>query len=397
MTPRSEYDVIVIGAGPAGSTSARRLAQAGLAVLLVDRETFPRDKPCGNLIAGSATRELDFALPESIIQGRCKGANLFLPGARHVEFRVPYEIAVYVYRRDFDQFLLSKALEAGVEFVGGSQSKRIDAISETLDGVSVRFRDGSHANAPYLVGADGATGITSLEVRRRKWRKFELGVAIYAMCPKTVATSEKYPDDLLTLDLEILPGGYAWIFPQGGYFNAGMGAPAITLKEPRQTLKRLLLEFGLDGVGAMKSHPLPAGGIPRRIASRRILLTGDAAGLVDTLSGDGITNAVRSGGLAAASIVEGLRIKVSASSIYMRKMRKTVLPELRAALLFNVYLLLFKSVFRRLRPEYTKMIFERQFAVVAGRMTYREFVRWAIPRIPYFAFFRPGVERKSNQ
>jgi geranylgeranyl reductase family protein len=378
---RQDFDVIVVGAGPAGSTVSRHLAASGLRTLVLDRCTFPRPKPCGNLISGAAQVHLDLPLPGSIIRGRCVGGDFRLQSGERLVIRVPFEVAVYAYRTDFDHFLLQAAEQAGAVAHCGEE---IRAVREGPNAVEVRLAQGQVFHGRMLVGADGVTGMTARLVRGFRFRRAELGVGAYTTYPVTAPGGERFAADLFTLDLSAIRGGYSWLFPQGDYLNVGVGGAVADLPAPRQALRVALERFGLRAGGPLFCHPLPIGGLQRRIVSPRILLVGDAAGFVDRITGDGISWAILSGRLAAQALQTAFcqGRPERAPALYRRLVRRQIDSELKASLFFHRVLTWGAPLIGRLRPRVAHAFLERHLAAIAGRLSYRQFVLWALPRLP---------------
>src|SRR5574341_1532560 len=154
------YDVIIAGAGPAGSTCAYECAKRGLRALLLDRDRFPRKKPCGGAVAGQALAHLDFPLPEELIEQECFGAIVRIGGHR-IAVRSDTRIAVLVSRDRFDSFLAEKAVQAGAVF---HQEEKVIEIVPLGDFVEV-MTDRAAYRASYLVGADGVHSVVARSVR----------------------------------------------------------------------------------------------------------------------------------------------------------------------------------------------------------------------------------------
>src|SRR5437899_589623 len=149
------FDTIVVGAGPAGSTSAYRLARAGARVLLVDRATFPRDKPCGGGVTGRAARLLPFAL-DPVVEDVVETLECRLHYRRRFERKARAPLALMTQRHRLDHFLLQKAAEAGADVRDGVKVADVRATGLTVDGVEVAART--------VIGADGCNGTAAREL-----------------------------------------------------------------------------------------------------------------------------------------------------------------------------------------------------------------------------------------
>ena len=151
------YDVIVVGGGPAGSTTARRAAQKDLHVLVLDKAEFPRVKPCGGAMRQYGVDSLDFSI-DDVIQRRTYGPRFFAPSGLEIDLTVDEPDGVMVMRDEFDHLLLKKAGEAGAEV---REISTVTKVSEDQKGVTVSIRDGEDFRGKYVVGADGINSVVA--------------------------------------------------------------------------------------------------------------------------------------------------------------------------------------------------------------------------------------------
>ena len=289
------FDVAVVGAGPAGSTTAYRLSRAHARVLLIDKARFPRDKPCGGGLTQRAVRQFPFSV-EPVVEDRITRVRCRLKYGRTMNRSSEQVLCLMTQRRRLDQFLVEQAADAGVAFRDGV---RVEIESDR------RIRvDGLAVEADALVGADGANGITA--------KTLGLGGAIV----QGVALEGNLPYDrlprddwrgMLVLELAVLPGGYGWIFPKGDHVNVGVGGWGTEGPRLRAHLERLCEQYGVrvDELTNLRGHRLPMRRPGTKLAHGRALVVGDAAGVLDPVSGDGIYEALVSGRLAAERILAG--------------------------------------------------------------------------------------------
>ena len=225
------YDAIVVGAGPAGSTAAYRLAAAGASVLLLDRATFPRDKPCGGGITGRAARLLPFAI-DPVVEDVVSAVELRLSFGRTFERSGGEPLAYMTQRRRLDHFLVEKAAGAGAEFRDGV---RVTGVEAGPDGVVVSAGFERLA-AQTVVGADGVNGMSAKALGLGGNRT--VGVAVEGNVPHGLVDPERYRGRLV-IELGTVPGGYGWIFPKGDHLNVGVGG----WEQEAGRLRTLLLRF----------------------------------------------------------------------------------------------------------------------------------------------------------
>ena len=287
------FDVAVIGAGPAGSTVAYRLARAHARVLLIDKVRFPRDKPCGGGLTMRAVRQLPFSV-EPVVEDRITRARCRLKYGPVMERESSQVLCLMTQRRRLDAFMVERAVDSGVEFRDGV---RVEIESDR----EIRI-DGSTVSLDALVGADGANGVSA--------KALGLGGAIVnGVALEGNLPYDRLPEDdwrgMLVLELATLPGGYGWIFPKGDHVNVGVGGWGSEGPRLRDHLRALCEHYGIkvEELSNLRGHRLPMRRPETRLASGRGLLVGDAAGVLDPVSGDGIYEALVSARLAAEHIL----------------------------------------------------------------------------------------------
>jgi geranylgeranyl reductase family protein len=311
------YDVAVVGAGPAGSVTAIHLARGGARVLLVDKARFPRDKPCGGGLTLRAVRQLPVD-PSPVVEHEVDRMAFRVGWRSHFERRGrrgPFVLMTQ--RRRLDQYLAEQAVAAGAEFRDGV---RLSAGSDPERGLTLEI-GGDEISAEVIVGADGANGTTA--------RALGLGgpVTHGVAFEGNSAFDERYRG-LAVIELGTIPGGYGWVFPKGDHVNVGVGGWEAEGPRLRGHLAELCRRHGIDGdaLASVRGHRLPL----RRegfVASRgRALLVGDAAGLVDPLTGDGMYEAFVSARLASAAVLDVLAGRAETLDDYTARLNAALGP-----------------------------------------------------------------------
>ena len=294
------FDVLVVGAGPAGSATAIRLARGGAGVLLVDRARFPRDKPCGGGLTGRALRQAPCDVT-SVVEHVVDRFRLRLRFRAEFERTADEPLILMTQRRRLDAYLVEQAAATGADVRDGV---RLDDVAVTPDAVTATV-GGERIVADILVGADGANGPIA------KSTGLAGGISYGVALEGNVSWNDIDPDPYrgtAVVELGQPAGGYGWIFPKGDHANLGVGGWGSGAPALRAHLRHLCAVHGVpvEALAGVRGHRLPMrvpGATPP--GRGRVLLVGDAAGLVDPLSGDGIYEAFASARLAAEAILSG--------------------------------------------------------------------------------------------
>lgn len=311
------HDVIVIGAGPGGSTTAFYLAQAGLNTLLLDKADFPRDKTCGDGLTPRALHVLaEIGVLDSLAAQGCvmEQATVYAPSGRPISTTMPdrgdfppYMLAVP--RLLLDETIRQQALKAGTQFCGGVHVADIEPID---GGVRVRGRRGGKA---YEV--TGRMAVIAIGAST----KLLLQLGLLKEIPPLILAARTYYEEIPQLSGQFefhfdgvpLPG-YGWIFPLSAH-SANIGAGLIPSRRQKSTInaKTILEQFvaapfmrqmlaGARQSGPIKGFPLRTDFATAPVTGPRLLLVGEAAGLVNPVTGEGVDYALESGKLAAAQL-----------------------------------------------------------------------------------------------
>ena len=306
------FDAIVVGAGPAGSLTAHLLAREGVSVLLADRARFPRDKPCGGGVTLRGLRLLPFAIGP-VVERRITTIAFRHPDLGAFEHGGRAPVVLMTQRTRLDAFLAEQAALAGADFRDGTRARSVELAADGRP--EVTFEDGSRASADVLIAADGANGTSGKSLQLGQDRIYapalEANVAYDAV-------GAGVQEETALLELGYIPGGYGWVFPKGDHANVGVGGWDSQGPHLREHLRRVCDRHGIawSALTEIRGHRLPMRGAATQIANGRALAVGDAAGLVDPLSGDGMYEGFTSAHVAAACTRDVLDGRASDLSAY---------------------------------------------------------------------------------
>lgn len=346
-----EADILICGAGPAGSACAIMLANSGKKVVLTDKSTFPRDKTCGDALSIDVINQLSILSPELLKEFTdlkekvpSYGIRIFAPGQEFLD--IPFvqdgKLACgYISPRlDFDNLLFNHAKKQKNIII--FEQCTVEKITISKDEV-IAFSADKEFHAPLIIGADGAHSIVAKTLGNFKVDKkhYTAGLRVYYENVKGLDQN-----NLIELHFikELLPG-YLWIFPlPNNKANVGIGMLSSVISSRkinlRDTLKQIIQgntnlaeRFkGATPLESVKGFGLPLGSKKRAISGERFLLAGDAASMIDPLSGEGIGNAIRCGRIAAEHALACLEKKdysVAFNKRYDKEVYSRMWKELR--------------------------------------------------------------------
>ena len=311
--------VAVLGGGPAGAFAAERLAEAGLKVIVFD-EKLAWEKPCGGGLTFKAYNEYPFLIDNDTPKRLIRETTIAAPKAGEVKMELTHPLVIYS-RMDLNRMLLERAERAGACI----EKTRVLGIDRREKGWTLRTKNGM-ADADFCIIATGARN--PLRHVGTEWSATDTMSALGYYVP----ASQEH------IDIQFLPQleGYIWVFPRCGHLSVGIcgkGEPAQSL---RARLEQYMNERGLAWKGsAFYSHMLPSLESPgwkrNRVAGDGWMAVGDAGGLVDPITGEGLYYAMRSGDLASRVVVDDAHGLVEKAAAYRALVRREFAMDLEFA------------------------------------------------------------------
>ncbi|MGK5740528.1 geranylgeranyl reductase family protein [Micromonospora sp. URMC 103] len=312
------WDLAVVGGGPAGLSAAHAAARAGVRTLVVERAAHPRYKTCGGGLIGTSLAAVEGRI-EVPAHDRTARVTFTWDGRRGFTRRHGGPLVTMVRREEFDDRLRAAAVAAGAEV---RERVAVRAIEQDPEGVRLRLADGTTVRARTVIGADGSSGVTARHVGVT-YRQVDLGLEVELEVPRE--EQERWRGHVL-LDWGPLPGSYAWVFPKGDRLTVGVIAARGEGERTREYLRRFVDRLGLaDAPAAHDSgHLTRCRTEDSPLRRGRVLVVGDAAGLLEPWSREGISFALRSGALAGEAVA---RRDLAG---YERAVAERLLPPMRA-------------------------------------------------------------------
>jgi geranylgeranyl reductase family protein len=320
------YDVIVIGAGPAGCSVAYDLAAQDFSVLLIDKTRFPRMKACAGGLTIKAVKALRYPI-EPVTSKVCYKLEVSRRIGKQTTLQSEKPVVLMTERSEFDHFCLNETLKAGAEF---RVVKKLHHIKEQGKSVELVTEQGTF-RSKFLIGADGAN--SSIRKRFAPFPEFRRGFAIEAKVPLQTCHHEE-----MAFDFGVVQSGYGWVFPKKDHLNVGLFTFDDTIKPKAKALYNYCkIKTGSYTLNEMAAFSIGLGGWGYKPESRRIFLVGDAAGLADPLLGEGLHNAIKSGQAAAQAIIQEVSSGHWASLCYhklLEPIKADILAAYKTALWF---------------------------------------------------------------
>jgi geranylgeranyl reductase family protein len=326
---RAEWDVAVIGAGPAGLAAASAAAAAGARTIVLERAEHPRYKTCGGGLIG-ASRAAAGGLIAVPARDEILLATVTLRGGQEFTRSHGEPLLAMVVREEFDAALLKRAEENGAQV---RQRVQVRGIDQADGQATARLADGTEVAAKVIIGADGSSGVTARHVGA-EFDQVDLGLEVEIAVPDMVAG--QWTSRLL-LDWGKIPASYGWVFPKGDRLTVGVIAARGHGEATKAYLREFVDRLGLSGYETVQDsgHLTRCRSDSSPLRKGRVIVAGDAAGLLDPWTREGISFALRSGTLAGeyaarATASDGPAGVQSSLDGYVAAINATLVPDMRA-------------------------------------------------------------------
>lgn len=366
---KKDFDVIVVGAGPSGSTTAYELAKAGMSVLMLEKEKFPRYKPCGGGLSLKIERILSVNIKD-VIESTITGSYFTYQQKEGLYLWSDRPVAYMVMREKFDSLLVSEAVKAGATFMDGIKVK---GITESGNSYEVICGEESF-HCRYVIGADGVNGVVRRFIRPREIRT--MAASIEAEIPVERDLIDKH-NNYVHIDFGTIPYGYAWVFPKNGVLSAGIAGFRGVVKQPRKYFDQFLkAHSSIKEVSnyKYKGYPIPLFRNHQKLTKDGVLLTGDAGNLVDPFFGEGIYYAIRSGQLASSVVIDARDKGHDTLSGYDELLDSELYPEFKAAQKISQFVYTFPRTWFDILTDKPELA-EKYYNVLRGESSYRIFIK----------------------
>ena len=299
MQERDTWDVAVIGAGPAGLAAASAAAAAGARTIVLERAEHPRYKTCGGGLIG-ASRAAAGGLIDVPARDEIRSATVTLRGGQEYTRSHHEPLLAMVVREEFDAALLKRAEENGAHV---RQRVQVRAVEQADGRATARLGDGTEVTAQVIIGADGSSGVTARHVGAT-FDQVDLGLELEIAVPDQVASEWQ---GRVLLDWGKIPASYGWVFPKGDRLTVGVIASRGQGEATKAYLREFVGRLGLAGFEAVQDsgHLTRCRCDDSPLRKGQVIVAGDAAGLLDPWTREGISFALRSGTLAGEYAAKG--------------------------------------------------------------------------------------------
>lgn len=361
----NHFDVAIIGSGPSGASAAFHLAKKGLKTLIIEKETLPRYKTCGGGFVFRGRKDLPFDITD-VIEREFYTIDIYLGEKLHFKTHREEPTITMIMRDAFDNLIVEKAKELGVTILENNKLTSLNFLEDKV----ILTTSKNKVSANFVIAADGALSVTA---KMAGWKEDTRNL-IPALEYEVEVSDEDFNrlKDEVRFDIDAIPYGYAWNFPKKNHLSIGVA----TVKRTKINLKKYYQEYlktiGITSIISETQHGFQIPVAPRTdgFVQNRTFLIGDAAGFADPITAEGISNAIRSGLLVAEAIDESNGVYMQAKELYLQKLNKKILPELKTGIWLSKWFYNQKTVRNILLKKYGQRFSEAMADVFHGKKSY---------------------------
>ena len=323
---KTRCDVLIVGGGPAGSSAAYSLANQGIDVRVVEKYNMPRYKTCGGGVNVRAAKLLPFSI-DPVVERTITRYRFTFRGERAFEREYPKPLTYMTQRMRLDKFLLDQAVAIGAKVDEGITIRKVIANE---DSITATDSQGNEYDAQVIVGADGANSVVARDMGLMQDVRHEL--ALESEIPLSTSDMENWRNTV-EIDLFTLWCGYGWVFPKQQHISIGVGGLRTDVKKMQGYNRTYLERHNVAHIEPLKfsGHALPVRRGKAPTVLGRAILVGDAAGLLEPFTGEGIGYAIKSGQIAGRVIAEYLGGELASLTRYAELLDQEVTTELLSA------------------------------------------------------------------
>ncbi|GGW28576.1 geranylgeranyl reductase family protein [Arenibacter certesii] len=359
------FDVAIIGSGPSGASTAYHLAKAGISTVIIEKETLPRYKTCGGGLVFRGRNSLPFNINE-VVEKEFRTVDIYLGEKLHFTTHREKPTITMVMRDSFDSQITEKAKEVGATLL---ENHKLESLV-FKDNLIRLITSQETITSKFIIAADGALSPTAkmagwLEDSRKLIPALEYEVEISDEDFVRLSNDVRF-------DIDVIPYGYAWCFPKKKHLSIGVTSTRRSKINLKEYYHKYLETLGIARVVNESQHGFQIPVSPRSdgFVRNNVFLIGDAAGLADPITAEGISNAIYSGQLAAEAIIEAGKEPELAAALYEAKLEARLIPELKTALWLSKWFYEHKTIRNLFLKKYGQRVVEEMVTIFHGERTY---------------------------
>lgn len=321
------FDIAIVGAGPAGASAAETLSKKGFSTVIIEKETLPRYKTCGGGFTFRGRKMLPFDI-DHVVEKEFYKVDTYINNKHHFVTERDKPIITMVMRDTFDELLVEHAKKSGTILWDNCKLTGLEPTTANKTIVKTTKED---FTAAYIIAADGALSPTAKLAGWSKDSRYLIPALEYEV---------KVPDEdferlsqSVRFDIDAIPAGYAWCFPKKNHLSLGIASARRKKINLKKYYKEYLNTLNISSILEEKQFGFQIPVQPREdgFAKQNVLLVGDAAGLADPITAEGISNSILSGKLAAEAIIEG-NVNHNVGNLYEIKLNEKLIPEIKTGI-----------------------------------------------------------------